>query len=414
VARLLRMPDVASDDDEGVLASWLVGERDAFDAAQTIAYVETNTLLLSVEAGRPGVLLRTLVAPGTQVDAGTPIGVIGDLDEQNVDLETLLTELGVQADLVPGPATEPERDDVPEAAQKMAVSLSESASAPELPRHVSDPRPSFFTPELAIPVFDPGPAVLALSVPEPETDPDPEPEPAPQPEPEPQPDPEPDPEPEPEPEPQPELAAPGVRRSGLTHDHLRSTIRAERLVAICAEMGGAETGASVDLLVLKAVGAVHRQLPDMNLTIGPHGVRRESTVDVALIVGTEDGFVAPVVRNVGSLTLESLLTRAHDLVTRARTERLTPAETTGASIMVTNLGKYGIDESVGIVSPPQVAVLALGGVRDDAVVEAGTVVAGKVLTLTLSVDHTLVDDSLAARWLGVLAALLERPEWMQG
>ena len=63
---------------------------------------------------------------------------------------------------------------------------------------------------------------------------------------------------------------------------------------------------------------------------------------------------------------------------------------------------------------PQVAVLALGGVRDDAVVEGGVVIAGKVLTLTLSVDHEQVDDALAARWLGVLAALLERPEWMQG
>jgi pyruvate dehydrogenase E2 component (dihydrolipoamide acetyltransferase) len=124
--------------------------------------------------------------------------------------------------------------------------------------------------------------------------------------------------------------------------------------------------------------------------------------------------VAPVVRNVGSLTLESLVARAHDLVTRARAERLTPAETAGGSIMVTNLGKYGIDESVGIVGPPQVAVLALGGVRDDAVVEGGMVVAGKVLTLTLSVDHEQIDDALAARWLGVLAALLERPEWMQG
>ena len=67
MARVLRMPGDAADAREGVLSSWLVDETDAFDAAQTIAYVETSTLLLSVEAGRPGVLLKTLVQPGTHV-----------------------------------------------------------------------------------------------------------------------------------------------------------------------------------------------------------------------------------------------------------------------------------------------------------------------------------------------------------
>ncbi len=67
VARVLRMPGVANDTREGVLSSWLIEETHSFEAAQTIAYVETSTLLLSVEAGRPGVLLKTLVDPGTRV-----------------------------------------------------------------------------------------------------------------------------------------------------------------------------------------------------------------------------------------------------------------------------------------------------------------------------------------------------------
>ena len=84
----------------------------------------------------------------------------------------------------------------------------------------------------------------------------------------------------------------------------------------------------------------------------------------------------------------------------------------GGSIAVSHLGRYGLDDAVPSVVPPQVASLAVGGVRDEAVVEAGAIVAGKTLTLTLSVDHDLVDDVSAARWLGVVAALLERPEWM--
>ena len=105
--------------------------------------------------------------------------------------------------------------------------------------------------------------------------------------------------------------------------------------------------------------------------------------------------------------------RARDLVARARAGELEPGDLDGGGIAVTNLGKYGIDDSVALVAPPQVAVLTLGVVRDEPVVEGGLVMPGKVLTVTLSIDHDHVDDFVAARWLGVLAALLERPEWMQ-
>jgi len=72
------MPDVAADSGDGVLAAWLVEESARFDAAQTIAYVETADELFSVEAGRPGVLLKTLVEPGTRVEPGSPIGILGE------------------------------------------------------------------------------------------------------------------------------------------------------------------------------------------------------------------------------------------------------------------------------------------------------------------------------------------------
>src|SRR3954452_19905879 len=89
------MPDVAADTDEGVHAAWLVEESARFDAAQTIAYVETADELFSVEAGRPGLLLKTLVEPGTQVEPGTPIGLLGEPWEQVTDIEAVLAELGV-------------------------------------------------------------------------------------------------------------------------------------------------------------------------------------------------------------------------------------------------------------------------------------------------------------------------------
>src|SRR5215218_2482415 len=144
------MPGVASDADHGVLSSWLIDETDAFDAAQTIAYVETSTLLLSVESGRPGVLLKTLVEPGTQVGVGMPIGVIGDRDERVPDLEALLAELGVDG-----------LEEVARAPAPLAPELPQAALEPTLDGASEPP----FEPEK-----EPTPAPLATDAPSPTHD----------------------------------------------------------------------------------------------------------------------------------------------------------------------------------------------------------------------------------------------------
>ncbi len=82
----------------------------------------------------------------------------------------------------------------------------------------------------------------------------------------------------------------------LTHDHLRTTVRAERLVALAAEAGSPGVPVTVEHLVVRAVAGAHRQLPDLNLTRGPDGVRRKDSVDVSLTIGTPDGSVAAVLR----------------------------------------------------------------------------------------------------------------------
>jgi pyruvate dehydrogenase E2 component (dihydrolipoamide acetyltransferase) len=363
VARVLRMPGVASDGEQGVLSSWLIDETDSFDAAQTIAYVETSTLLLSVESGRPGVLLKTLVEPGTQVDVGMPIGVVGDRDERVSDLDALLVELGVDgcSEVDPPPAP--------------VAPLAPELPEPELPE-----------PELPEPELTPPGAPV---VPEPEvsaTEPGSEPTQA----------------PAMEQAPTPAPAPPTAPR--LTHDHLRTTIRADRL----ARAGGAD---AIEHLIVRAVAAAHRVLPELNLTRGPHGVRREETVDIGLAIGTPDGLVVPVLRDVGSLSLHDIALLVGDVTAEAKAGRLHLADR-GGSVAVSYLGRYGLDESVPSVAAPQVAALAVGAMRDEPVLVAGAVVAGRAMTLTLTVDHDLVEDSLAARWLGLLAALLERPEWM--
>jgi pyruvate dehydrogenase E2 component (dihydrolipoamide acetyltransferase) len=160
---------------------------------------------------------------------------------------------------------------------------------------------------------------------------------------------------------------------------------------------------------VKAVAAAHGRVPEMNVSWTQEAVRRYDTVDVAVAVATDRGLMTPVVRDVGSLTLSSLAASVRDLADRARAGRIKQDELEGGTIAVTNLGMYGVEEFAAIINPPQAAILAVGAVREEPVVEDGAVVAGKVMRVTLSADHRPVDGVLAARWLAVLVDLLEHP-----
>jgi pyruvate dehydrogenase E2 component (dihydrolipoamide acetyltransferase) len=199
-------------------------------------------------------------------------------------------------------------------------------------------------------------------------------------------------------------------KQAAPHFYVRATVRADRLVALRAELNdGAATRISVNDLVVKAVAAAHARVPEMNVVWTPDAVRTFSTADVAVAVATDRGLVTPVVRDVGALTVTALADRVRDLADRAREGRLKQDELEGGTISVTNLGMYGVEEFAAIINPPHAAILAVGAVRDEPVVVDGAVVPGKVLTVTLSVDHRPVDGVVAARWLAALTELLEHP-----
>ena len=187
-------------------------------------------------------------------------------------------------------------------------------------------------------------------------------------------------------------------------------MRAEKLLALRAELNdGAETNVSLNDLVVKAVAAAHLKVPEMNVVWTPEAVRRFRSVDVAVAVATERGLLTPVVRDVGNLSVTELSRRIRDLVERTRDGRLRQSELEGGTISVTNLGMYGTEEFAAIISPPHAAILAVGAVREEPVVEEGALAVGQVVRLTLSVDHRPVDGVVAARWMQALVDLLEHP-----
>jgi len=98
-----------------------------------------------------------------------------------------------------------------------------------------------------------------------------------------------------------------------------------------------------------------------------------------------------------------------DLTKRARAGSLLPADQELGVFTISNLGAYGIDAFEAVLNPPQAALLAVGRIKEQAMVEAGKVVPAAMLTLSLSLDHRVLDGARGARFLGDLTELLETP-----
>ena len=404
--RVLRMPEVAANATEAVLAEWLVGENAEFAALDTIATVETEKALVDVEAEDAGVVLKTLVPPGALVEVGAPIAVLGAPGEAVADLDAVLTELGVAE---PVDHVVPERRSVVELvetpapmqgdngrvfASPLARKLARLAEIPVEAITGTGPRGRILRRDVEAAVAA-RPSVEPVETPAPTQGARPSVEPV-------------------------ETPHSRLRRAIASrlveskqtapHFYLRATVRADHLVDLRAELNdGAATRISLNDLVVKAVAAAHVRVPEMNVVWTPDAVRSFSTVDVAVAVATDRGLVTPVLRDVTSLTVTAVAAKVQDLAARAREGRLKQDELEGGTISVTNLGMYGVEEFAAIINPPHAAILAVGAVREEPVVQDGAVVPGKVLTVTLSVDHRPVDGVVAARWLAAFVDLVEHP-----
>lgn len=118
--------------------------------------------------------------------------------------------------------------------------------------------------------------------------------------------------------------------------------------------------------------------------------------------------MVPVVKDVDKLTLREVSEETRRVVEAARNGKLIGA---GEGVFtVSNLGMLGVERFAAIINPPESAILAVGAVREEAVVREGTVQAGRRMSLTLSCDHRVIDGVLAAKFLNRLKELLETPE----
>ncbi|MFD7874687.1 dihydrolipoamide acetyltransferase family protein [Streptomyces sp. NPDC059766] len=421
MAEIMRMPEVAANTPEAILEAWNVGLNTPYAAGDAIVTVETEKATVDVEAESDGVLLRLLVEAGTTVAVGAPIAVWGAQDESASEVDALVASLGTGEAPVPAStasATAPQEPVKPTSTVALAPDV---AARDDSERIFASPLARRRARELGVDlkaVVGTGPhgrirradveAAVATSVKTEETSPadtgaalpssgtsagEPR-----------------------------FVDVPNTRmrtaiarrltesKQNTPHFYLRAGARVDALLELRQQINaGQHMKVSINDLLVKAVAYAHASVPAMNAQWNDTSIRHFSDVDIAVAVATDGGLVTPVVRGVDSLSMSGVAKATKDLIARAKERRLQQDELEGGTITITNLGMYGTEDFAAIINPPQAAILAVGAVRQEAVVDEGVISAASVLRLTLAVDHRSVDGATAAEWMRAFVDVLEHP-----
>ena len=162
-------------------------------------------------------------------------------------------------------------------------------------------------------------------------------------------------------------------------------------------------------IVVKATAAALKKHPDVNVSWRGEVLRKNHHVHIGVAVAVDEGLLVPVVRFTDTKSLSQLSTEIKTLAKKAADKKLQPADWEGNTFTISNLGMFGIEEFTAIVNPPDACILAVGGIKQTAVVKNGQLVPGNVMKVTLSCDHRAVDGAVGAAFLHTLKGMLEDP-----
>jgi pyruvate dehydrogenase E2 component (dihydrolipoamide acetyltransferase) len=437
MANIIDMPKLSDTMTVGTLVKWLKKEGDAVKNGDMLAEVETDKATMELECFFTGTLLKIFAAAGSQVEIGSPLCAIG--------------KPGEKVDAPAGKSSAPAAASAPQAeapTQKPAAAPAAAAPSAAPARSSSQPAPAAAAAPAPAPASGDGrvkisPLARKLAA---EKGIDPSslagsgpggrivradilaagnaPAPA-------------------KAAPASGGAAPAAAKSAIPAEgklvpvsNMRATI-ARRLVEAkstiphfyldleidagpllelrtqlnaALEKDGIKL--SVNDFILKAAAEALARVPAVNCSwdhSGQGAIRQHGAIHVSFAVAIEDGLITPVIRDTQSKTLLAISGEAKGLAKRAKDKKLTPAEFTGGTFCVTNLGMMGIDRFCAIINPPNAAILAVGATVKKPVVKNDQIVVGQRMTLTLSCDHRVIDGAVGATYLGALRELLERP-----
>lgn len=425
MARLIEMPKLSPTMEEGQIAKWHAKEGDTIDVDDLLAEVETDKATMEFRSFDRGVLLKVLAAAGSVVKLGDPVAIIGAAGEDISELSTraLAGPRGALAAATTAPTSTPSgvlpapaggrvgegghgadtsqggrrraSPHVRKLARERGIDLAAISGSGPGGRIVARDLDGATRAPAAIShaaiAAGPSTAQIALDASAP-----------------------------PEVRPLSMMRKTIARRlteskQTVPHFYLTVDVNAAPLVALRERLNGDLASApepskvSFNDLVIKAAAIAITRAPAVNAQFTPDALVFHRRVDISIAVAIDDGLVTPVLRAAHMKSVLAISREVRDLAARARDRKLTVEEMSGGTFSISNLGMYGIDEFAAVINPPEGAILAVGGIRSEPVVEADVVVPGKRMKLTLSCDHRVVDGAVGAAYLAELRKVLEQP-----
>lgn len=200
-------------------------------------------------------------------------------------------------------------------------------------------------------------------------------------------------------------------KSFIPHFYVTMEVRCEKLLDLREQLKALGLRVSVNDLVIRAAALSLREHPEINSGFDSEQQKiiRYKTVDISVAVAVPEGLITPIVRHADFKNVGEISAEVKVLAHKAKEGKLSREEYAGGSFTISNLGMYGVSDFIAVINPPQAAILAAGAILDKPVVQDGHVVPGKLMLLTLSGDHRVIDGASASLFLKTLQRFLEQP-----
>ncbi len=411
MAKIIGLPKLSPTMEEGTLVAWTKKEGDEIEVDDLLAEVETDKATMEFRSFDRGVLLKILVPEGETLEPDVPVAIIGKAGE---DIGDLLAEVaaGAASASASASASESESASVPASAPApvSAAVIEAGTGLANDGRVLSSPLVRRLARERSIDLHSvqgSGPqgrvvkrdiesytgATSAAPAPTGERLP-------------------------------PRVVkASAMRRtiarrlteSTQTTPHYYLTIDvdiaplADARKAMNEELEATGKKVSLNDLIIKAAAVALRRVPEVNSSWMGKEIHYHQVVDISIAVAVDEGLMTPVIRDADRKGVMQIAEEVRDLAARARDKKLQLEEITNGTFSISNLGMFGIEEFTAVINPPEGAILAVGTIRNEPVIEAGNIVPGKRMRFTMSSDHRVIDGATGAKFMSAFKTLIEAP-----
>ena len=204
-------------------------------------------------------------------------------------------------------------------------------------------------------------------------------------------------------------------KTTIPHFYLNIEIDTEPLMTLREQVNAASTANggpkyTVNDFIMRATVLATDAVPAVNASFQGDSILQIGEINLSVAVAIEEGLVTPVIRSAQLKSIKELAAELKDLASRAKDKKLAPAEMQGGTITISNLGAFGIGNFDAIINPPQAAILAIGTITKQPVVNAANqIVPGQRMWIGMSCDHRVIDGAIGARFLSELKRFLETP-----